>query len=617
MKVRIGTKFLLGNLSIVLLLIVMFFVGTNSLKTMENNTRVTDANVNVLIKSDNLRYFILMESYSVRGYMLTGNEKYIADFNSARQETLKIVDELKKAQLSENEKQNLTKFENLNTEYYDIADKALLLTKQGKTKEAAVYVTKASGVMAEIQKISNEWTNINHDKVSENLTTSVNTGENARILFLIVTLVSVAAGIILSIVIGRLISGPIQKITRVAEQLSEGDLTVTVPDIKSRDEVEILSKAFSHMIENLRSLILSIGQSAEYVASTSSELFANAEQTSEASTQVAKAIEEVATGTTDQSESVSEAVKMVDQVAQAVEQIASGAQEQSRNVVVTTELVEDMKEKIDVMVGAVGQIKEDSQQNGQIAKDGGRAVEQTVLGMERVKDAVFETANRIRELGDQSQQIGDIIQVIDDIAEQTNLLALNAAIEAARAGEHGKGFAVVADEVRKLAERSGKATKEIAELIINIQKGTDTAVQSMEIGTREVEEGVDIARTAGESLGKIVNVVEKTGKEIEGLMEIIQQVLERSGLVSEAVNNVAAITEENTAATQQMAASTQQVRFTMDSMAAVTEQSAASAEEVSASTEEITASTEEIANSAEKLSKMAAQLQEYVKRFKV
>ncbi|WP_242653761.1 methyl-accepting chemotaxis protein [Thermincola potens] len=132
-------------------------------------------------------------------------------------------------------------------------------------------------------------------------------------------------------------------------------------------------------------------------------------------------------------------------------------------------------------------VKQVSEQNGAVATNGGQAVERTVKGMLQVKDAVFETARKINELGEQSQKIGEIIQVIDDIAEQTNLLALNAAIEAARAGEHGKGFAVVADEVRKLAERSSKATKEIADLITNIQKGTKVAVESMQVGTREVD----------------------------------------------------------------------------------------------------------------------------------
>jgi len=237
--------------------------------------------------------------------------------------------------------------------------------------------------------------------------------------------------------------------------------------------------------------------------------------------------------------------------------------------------------------------------------------------MLKVKDAVFETAQRIQDLGVQSQKIGEIIQVIDDIAEQTNLLALNAAIEAARAGEHGKGFAVVADEVRKLAERSGKATKEIAELITNIQRGTKVAVDSMQVGTREVESGVELAQDAGQSLKEIVQGVNTAGEQVHKIMEIINEILTGSEEVSKAVNNVAAITEENSAATEEMSASAEEVNSSMQNIASISEENASGAEEVSASTEELTASIEEISSSSEQLARMAQELQNMVARFKI
>jgi len=194
---------------------------------------------------------------------------------------------------------------------------------------------------------------------------------------------------------------------------------------------------------------------------------------------------------------------------------------------------------------------------------------------------------------------------------------LNAAIEAARAGEHGKGFAVVADEVRKLAERSGKATKEIAELITDIQRGTKAAVESMETGTQEVEEGVILAQEAGKSLNEIVTGVKDTGENVNRIMGIINEILTGSQEVSKAVNNVAAITEENTASTEEMSASTQQVNSSMQNVASISEENASAAEEVSASTEELTASVEEISASSEQLAKMAQEMNEMVSQFQV
>jgi len=200
-------------------------------------------------------------------------------------------------------------------------------------------------------------------------------------------------------------------------------------------------------------------------------------------------------------------------------------------------------------------LNETAEKTREAARKGEGAVEQTVKGMDSIKIKVFETAKKIRDLGEHSQQIGEIVQVIDDIAEQTNLLALNAAIEAARAGEHGKGFAVVADEVRKLAERSGKATKEIAELIGNIQKVTGEAVAEMEAGTSEVEQGAGLAVDAGNALKEILQNVEDTYRQIQNISAASEQISASSHEVVSTVNNVSSVTEQNTAATEEMSAS--------------------------------------------------------------
>ncbi|PKM82298.1 MAG: methyl-accepting chemotaxis protein [Firmicutes bacterium HGW-Firmicutes-14] len=433
---------------------------------------------------------------------------------------------------------------------------------------------------------------------------------------LIAAAVATALSLGIAFYLANVVTKPVIKVAWVAERMAEGDLTQSI-EYDSKDEIGAMTKSFNTMLTNLRNMVHRINATSQTVAATSEELSSNSEEATKATQQVAKAIEQIAVGSGEQSKSVTDTVKIVEQVSQAIEQIASGAQDQNRNVISTTDMVNDMVQKIDMMAEGMETVKQVSEQNGVVAVQGGEAVEKTVAGMEQVKGAVFETASRINELGEQSQKIGEIIQVIDDIAEQTNLLALNAAIEAARAGEHGKGFAVVADEVRKLAERSGKATKEIAELITDIQKGTKVAVESMQVGTREVEEGVSLAQEAGQSLNEIVTGVKTAGDQVGRIMGLIGEILERSEEVSKAVNNVAAITEENTAATEEMSASAEQVNASMQNIASISEESAASAEEVSASTEELTASTEEISASAEQLSKMAQELQDLIAQFKV
>lgn len=442
------------------------------------------------------------------------------------------------------------------------------------------------------------------------------TVERTLTQLVLISLAAIALAVALAIFLANKITRPVYILNQVAEKVARGDLTQEIHS-SSEDEIGQLSKAFAKMVINLRNLVSGIYSSVQLVSGTSQELSANAEEAAKATQQVADAIGQVAQGTTTQSTSMNDAAQTVVQMAQAIQQVAAGAQDQSISATHTTDTMSNMVTKIDEMVQGVQTVKKAAEQSGNVAANGGTAVKKTVQGMFRVKEAVFETAQKVHELGEQSQVIGEIIEVIDEIAEQTNLLALNAAIEAARAGEHGKGFAVVADEVRKLAERSSKATKEIAKLVTDIQHGTKVAVESMQVGTKEVEEGSILAQEAGKSLDEIVEGVKMTDQQVNRIMTLINDIMDSSKVVSDAVTNVVAVTEENTAATEQMSASTQQVNVSIQSITSVAQENAAATEEVTASTEEVTASIQVIASSADQLAVMAQNLQRMVEQFEI
>lgn len=438
---------------------------------------------------------------------------------------------------------------------------------------------------------------------------------NGFTLIIGLILASSIIGIILAVLLTRSLTRPLIAMTDSLSKMADGNLSITRVEITTRDEVGIMANAFNKMFENLKGIIHQLNATSQSVAITSQQLSCNSEQVSTATQNVAGAIEEISKGAAEQVAFVGNTMETVSQVKNSIEQIASGALEQAQNTNTTAQMVNLMASSIQEIATGAQTVSSSAEKTKKAADKGDQAVNITINGMNDIKEKVFESANKIKQLGDHSHHIGEIVQVIDDIAEQTNLLALNAAIEAARAGEHGKGFAVVADEVRKLAERSGKATKEIAELITNIQNLTLTAVGAMEQGTREVEHGVQLAFDAGQALKEIAGNVEETYDQVQKISTAAEKILSTSNEVVKAIDNVSAITKENSASTEQLAAASYQVSSSIKNISNIAEQSSVGTEEVSASIEEVTASVEEIAVSSKILADMADSLNEIIGKF--
>jgi methyl-accepting chemotaxis protein len=405
-----------------------------------------------------------------------------------------------------------------------------------------------------------------------------------------------------------------KEMTDVAVVISNGDLTST---ILLKSDKDALGNAFKRMVESLRKSVGQVAESATALNNASAQLASASEQTGEATGQIATTIQQVAKGIAQEADSITHTAHSVEQMGRAIDGVAKGAQEQAKAISLASQITSRINTAIEQVTSNAQAVTRDSAQAATYSREGAKTVKETIIGMEAIRAKVGLSATKVEEMGTRSEEIGAIVETIEDIASQTNLLALNAAIEAARAGEQGKGFAVVADEVRKLAERSSLATKEIAALIKGIQKTVNEAVTAMQASAVEVEAGVARANSSGLVLDNILGAAEAVYKQAEDAGKAAAKVSAAATELVEAVDSVSAVIEENTAATEEMAANSSELTQAIENIASVSEENSAAVEEVSASTEEVSAQVEEVSASAASLMEMAQRLQQVVSRFKL
>jgi len=353
---------------------------------------------------------------------------------------------------------------------------------------------------------------------------------------------------------------PLRDLGNVMIDAGNGDLTVRA-DIVRNDEIGVLANECNNLIASLGDIAGNVRRSSESVTNAATQLSASSQEINSSSMEISSS----------------------------VQQIAHGAELQSRKVEETSASIEAMTATVGEVARRAEEASKTSEEAAKAAVLGEAATDEAIKKIAEVRQAIETLATSVEVLGRRSEEIGHIVDVITSIADQTNLLSLNAAIEAARAGESGRGFSVVAEEVRKLAEGSGKAAQQIGGLIKEVQTETAKALKYMQIGTTEVATGTEVVGRTGDALRQI----------------------------TEAVTRTATLAEEIAAAMSGQAQRTVEVDRAMHDIAAVVEENAASAEETAAAAEQQTACMEEISSSAQELAEMARRLEDSVHMFQV
>ena len=555
LKTRILSAF------IVLLVLLGIFAGYNyyaNYKMEKKAQTLVEEDLVVLNASQQLATSSSVRLSAALSYVVTGDEYYTDVFDQYRQiaeENNAIIEQYDQSA------ERLKLVETARIWSNGVENDVFAVYKNGDKEQALQNLTAINSLVTEVRAGYEKVANDRAENIAKVGGDVVDTSSMNKIIGVVVGIVITLLGIFIASFTARQISGPVKVVATRMEQLADGHLRHEPLDTNRRDEVGTLMIAANNMNDKLKSTIQSIYDVSETVASSSEEL--------------AQSSNEVKTG--------------AEQVVYTMQELAAGTETQASTASDLAETMRTFTNRIQETTQEGMELKNHSNEVQGLTESGKVLMASSTEQMETINDIVLDSVRKVEDLNEQSAEISKLVSVIGDISNQTNLLALNAAIEAARAGEHGKGFAVVADEVRKLAEQVQFSVADISAIVNRIQQETGNVTRSLQEGYQEVKKGTSQITETSETFNHISTAV-------EGMIISIDT-------ISENLNGVLASTEE--------------IGTSIDEIASISEESAAGVEQTTATTEQTVSTMEEVVRSADQLAALAEQLNKEMQQFKL
>ncbi|MFC7063742.1 methyl-accepting chemotaxis protein [Halobacillus seohaensis] len=556
----IRIKILLGFSAVILLTVIL--AGFNYFATSKSNgdtENIVNEQLPLLIADEKLAFNLAQRIALTRGYVLFGDQSYLERFNEYTEESKGIQEDL----LAHSDSEQAQDLVARSVEWREIVESEVFTNYDNGNEEAALAALEdtVTPLGREVMDGFEEMALTREDMIQEEGETVLQSGENMVTIGIIISIAVVIVGIVSALLMANSITKPIKRVVDRMKEIAEGDISQDEIIVKSKDEVSQLAEAINEMQRSLNEVIHHVSYTSDRVSSQSEELTQSANEVKEGSDQIASTMQELSAGAESQANG---ATDLTDKMSEFVQQIVE-ANRNGKSVSETTTEVLSMTEE-------------------------GRQLMKTSIGqMHNIDEIVKDAVEKVKGLDQQSKEISKLVQVIEGIAEQTNLLALNAAIEAARAGEHGKGFAVVADEVRKLAEQVTHSVGDITEIVQNIQSQSGTMVDSLEHGYKEVGEGTKQIEVTGETFETINASVSEVVNKVQSISTNLETIVGNSNDMNASIEEIASVSEESAAGVEQAAASAQQSNSSM----------------------------EEVSHSADELAQLSEQLTKQVSQFKV